>query len=284
MTDHSNIIPFDRLKNRDLNDPRATAAADPILEKLKHGDCSREWCPVFARNLGDMATHLDPAKPMKAARRMFEEAFGQTAEANWRKRKRYLRFPGEETPFLRDGDYAASNGPYLNLAAIYAKLHLPADRDGPKKANRLLVKGTSLGPPVDVSKIDGITQALECLKRIQARCVMDLEIVEAYSYLSKFPIAPFAADGVKRFAETRDLSIKDLTATERGNGLAIVPVSTSTVSAYVRAQNEGLEWYRTHNPDHIPDERQPWYVGRAITHPHLMGADFAMSALLKPGC
>jgi hypothetical protein len=261
MTDRNNIIPLKLLKNRALHDARMRAA-DPILERLKGGDCSREWYPIFARNLGDMATHLDPAKPKKAARRMFDEAFGQqAAEANWRKRKRYLRFLGEEAPFLRDGDYAARNEPYLNLAGTYAKLCLPADRDGLKKACRLLVKGTSLGSSVDVSKVDGLTQALECLKRVQERCTSDPEIVEAYSYLSRFPIAPFAAHGIKISGDTRDLSIDDLVTTVRGKGLAIVPAPTSTISAYIDSANSE---YRTTSPNYIHDELQPWYAGRLL--------------------
>ena len=166
---------------------------------------------------------------------MFFEAFGQDAgDANWRKRKRYLRFEGEETSYDRNGDYVAHKKPYLSLAKAFAKLRYQKIVPEDSKAYRRLVKGTDLAP-TDVSTLDGLTQAFECLKRIQDKCAEDREIAEAFSYLNKFPIAPFAADEIKQGdpsgSSTTDFEAY-LTASHRGNGLAIVPAQTSTISAY----------------------------------------------------
>lgn len=248
MADHGNIIDIvQRLKDRASNGTETKVTADPILEKLKQVRFRHEFCRHFARNLGDMAAELDPAEPMRAAREMFDEAFGPTAGDNWRKRKRYLRFQGEETPFRRAGDYVASFGPYLKLASIYAKRQFPHDKDGPKKANRLLIKGTTLLPTVDVSKIDGLTQAIDCLKHVQEKCVADTEIVEAYSYLNRFPIAPFS-DAV---------CPGHLTVNTRRTGLAIVAVPTSTILEFNKVLEDRIN-------NNIFDLLRPWYVGRLL--------------------
>lgn len=275
MTDR--IISFPERRTRDLterlmNDRRASGEPplDPILEKLKADDWSRDWYPKFASNLGEMATRLNSAEPKKAAKGMFIEAFGQDAgDANWRKRKRYLRFVGEESAYDRDGEYVASKEPYLNLAKSYARLCYPKDSYAFTKALRLLVKGTSLGPTVDVSQIDGITQAVACLKRIQEKCVEDPEISEAFSYLNKFPLAPFAADELKRDHSAsnpwrRDLRDYSLTVPHRGKGLTIVPVQTSTISEYILQVSSAVEQQLNINSDYTYKWKFPWYVGRLL--------------------
>lgn len=228
--------------------PPSRELIDETIDKLRNSPKCREWFPKFARNLGEMAEQLDPSQPKDAARRMFMKAFGNTADAAWRKRKRYLRYSGEETDFVNDGEYASSVDPYIRLADAFAKLRFPSDEDAVRKANRLLVKGTSLDPrpSIDVSKIDGLTHALDCLKLILDKCKADSEIATALSYLNLFPIAPFGtADKLEGKIFRRFLTRTGLFEDSigiRGEGLSIVSAPISTITA-CRDLEDIQRWY-----------------------------------------
>ena len=247
MSDHGNIVPFGDPRQRDRAAKRKEhkgEAVDPILEKLKSAPRKHEWYPVFARNLGKMALRLDQDKPLNAAKKMFQEAFGNLADANWRKRKRYLRFEREEASFESPGEYVSNNEPYRLLSDAFAKLHFAGDKDGPRKAHRMLTRGTSLNPgaTVDASQTDGLSQVLEWMRDLQAKYAADQDIASALSCLNRFPIAPFGVDELEGGTIGRTMA-----AVRRGNGLSIVPAPTSTITKCVNCPPQTC-----------------WHVGRVL--------------------
>jgi hypothetical protein len=240
-SDQDNIIPFRDPRRRPETALDRPDPVNPILDALKRTPRNREWYPVFASNLGEMARRLDQEKPLEAARRMFREAFGETADANWRKRKRYIRFEGEEASFDSHGDYVSNNEPYRLLADAFAKLHFAGDKDGLRKAHRMLVRGTSLNPrpTVSASQADGLGHALDCLRDLQSKCLADQEIASALQCLSLFPIAPFGPDeNVVRGTDTDRMLVS-----KRGKGLSIVPTPTSTVAECAESNAPLNSWY-----------------------------------------
>jgi hypothetical protein len=130
---------------------------------INSGPLEKAEPPLLASNLGRMADRLDHSRPKSAARRMFQEAFGEHWEDLWRKRKRLVRLPGEALPpFERDGEYEARGAKYVRLAEAFAKLRGGGADDG-DAAIRFLTRGTSFNPVRDSSPHDqeGVDLAIE---------------------------------------------------------------------------------------------------------------------------
>lgn len=224
--------------------------ADP-WEKIKTS-LEKEWrskknelAPKFAQNLGDMAKALNSEKPLRGLKKMFREAFGDGGqfESSWAKRRRYVRLPNEkEGDPTQYGQCAKTWPPYVDLARAYASIRYP--RDEAKKIDAIwqLFKHTELDPlgGSNLRELNGLDEALEQLKKIQSRCLSDVDIDEAFDYLNRFPVAPFLCDEIEG-----GLSKGNLGSRVRGAGLSIISSQQPTIRFCANA-NDGADPF---NPD-----------------------------------
>jgi hypothetical protein len=197
---------------------------------MKIARCSRELAPQLARNLGRMAEDLDSTRPLDGAKNLFAKAFGDTADENWRKRKRYIRITdGEVSAFDRDGEYVSAGVSYVKLAEAYADLIAPSEVGAKSRAIRRLVKGTELDPlsGVDLSQMDGLTQVADLLGQLQDRLASDQVINKALEYLDLFPIAPFGPGEIPGGLTPGHMGSRVL-----GKGYSIVPNRHSTLKFF----------------------------------------------------
>jgi hypothetical protein len=183
MADSENVAPFQKRR-----DPRWEEIRNRLINS---GPLEKAEPPVLASNLGRMAERLDHSRPKSAARRMFQEAFGEHWEDLWRKRKRLVRLPGDASPpFERYGEYEARGAKYVRLAEAFAKLR-GVDADDGDAAIRSLTRGTSLNPEQlpSPSELEGVERILNDLKAVTKRIQSAEMLSRAFEILRSHPIS-----------------------------------------------------------------------------------------------
>jgi hypothetical protein len=242
--------------------------SDQLLDLLRRTPrVERDWAPVFAANLGEMARALSPERPKAGAKAMFDRAFGVTQAEAWRKRKRFLRLPGEEAPqFLHHGEYSATTRDYLKLAEAFADLKAS---HGSASAIRRLVRGTALAVHrhFELMAKGGLEEAVAHLWRLEGLLRRDADLRRAFAFLSQYPIAPFRPDEI-----AGDVTEDNLGAALRGGGFSLVPGAKPTAAAFPRAD---FQWFQ-------PCVFLGWlYVRRPMFDVELGSADAPIMQRLK---
>ena len=124
----SNVVEFPRhpdfTKTRDRKEEthKRLRDADEIEAELRlPGNIRKPDRPILARNLGRIWERTFRGREAPPLSALFEAAFGkQAGEANHKKRKRFIRFDGEDLPEreseIRDGDFAAKGHLFTDIA------------------------------------------------------------------------------------------------------------------------------------------------------------------------
>ena len=124
----SNVVEFPRhpdfTKTRDRKEEthKRLRDADEIEAELRlPGNIRKPDRPILARNLGRIWERTFRGREAPPLSALFEAAFGkQAGEANHKKRKRFIRFDGENLPEreseIRDGDFAAKGHLFADIA------------------------------------------------------------------------------------------------------------------------------------------------------------------------
>jgi hypothetical protein len=110
-----------KMQNQDNRmDPRPSPL-DGIIERLKgQSRLSPADKKVFAVNLGLLSARLDEAKPLNGAKQIVEHS---NQEGILKKRKRFFRFPGEDTPDnAKEGEYGSNPATFISLAKAAGEL------------------------------------------------------------------------------------------------------------------------------------------------------------------
>ena len=163
----SNVVEFPRhpdfTKTRDRKEEthKRLRDADEIEAELRlPGNIRKPDRPILARNLGRIWERTFRGREAPPLSALFEAAFGnQAGEANHKKRKRFIRFDGEDLPEreseIRDGDFAAKGHLFADIARAIKDIdianHGKSDediRDERRRAILQLIEDSSLDKKV----------------------------------------------------------------------------------------------------------------------------------------
>ena len=184
----SNVVEFPRhpdfTKTRDRKEEthKRLRDADEIEAELRlPGNIRKPDRPILARNLGRIWERTFRGREAPPLSALFEAAFGkQAGEANHKKRKRFIRFDGEDLPEreseIRAGDFAAKGHLFADMARAIADIanHGKSDQeiqDERRRAILQLIEDSSLDKNVAPADLWAEAQA-ELRKRL--RQVTDL--------------------------------------------------------------------------------------------------------------
>lgn len=161
--------------------------------------------PVLAAAIGRLAERLDPDRPLRGARAIFDEATGAPGAVLWDKRKRVLRLPGEPCPPPgREGDYAG-RGTNFNLVAQAAiRLLAGTGIDSLASRRRLIrevLSGTSF-LPATASLVRSDADAMALLDKFAAKIGRQVlatsRLATLWKLLETAPIKLGSSYGTKR--------------------------------------------------------------------------------------
>ena len=184
----SNVVEFPRhpdftkTRNRKEETHKRLRDADEIEAELRlPGNIRKPDRPILARNLGRIWERTFRGREAPPLSALFEAAFGnQAGEANHKKRKRFIRFDGEDLPEreseIRAGDFAAKGHLFADMARAIADIanHGKSDQeiqDERRRAILQLIEDSSLDKNVAPADLWAEAQA-ELRKRL--RQVTDL--------------------------------------------------------------------------------------------------------------
>jgi hypothetical protein len=138
------------MQNKDRITNQKSNKLDNDIERLKSNSrLSLDDKKIFALNLGKLAIRIDEDKPLNGAKQITDKS-GQ--EGIWQKRKRYFRFPDEDTPDNgKGGEYASNPLAFIALAQAAGELLCKSAKPESIERERLtavksLITGSSYSP------------------------------------------------------------------------------------------------------------------------------------------
>ncbi len=154
-------------------EPRA-----PLDQLRETPKVRREDRALLAQRLGEAAAKLSPARPRRAAKPWFEQAW--PSADRWAKRKRLICFPGENPPDPNeDGAYVATGADWAKIVEGAAKAQHPDDTQSAdayrQRAIRDILRGTEFleALPTLPSDVDGAQALLADWARKLVRKIED---------------------------------------------------------------------------------------------------------------
>lgn len=177
---------------------RPATARQTLAEQLRAtARLPKDDRPIMASNLGKMVASLNRANLIDAAKSIFDIAWPGDS-TKWAKRKRLLRFEGEQIRDPQDyGSYEAAGAPYLLITNAIAKISLPPGAEENLKSEQerrvaQLLWGTSFRPrgsSVDETTADARSLMVQVASAVKAQ-VRSTGVQKLWETLQTSPFRP----------------------------------------------------------------------------------------------